>query len=159
MNKNAQIYSMRSLAVLGPILSLLGFQLFTSEPANASADYGSTEFYTLPEVPDVLVDTVHTTALNEVAESPFWFESKEIAMPFLPQVPVTEEVQLAEDPVFTLTSVLPSGNRSLAIVNGKPHQEGAEIYPGWVLQTIAGKQRFIVVEELSTGRRLRIRMK
>lgn len=159
MNKNAQILSMRSLAVLGPILSLLGFQLFTSEPANANADYGSTEFFTLPKIPEIKAEPVDSTSVAQTPESPFWFETRQISMPVLPLQPVNEDVKLAEDPVFMLTSVLPSGNRSLAIINGKPYQEGAEIFPDWKLLTIAGKQRFIVVEHLSTGRRLRVRMK
>jgi hypothetical protein len=156
MNLSAQVFGLRVMAILGPILILLGFQLVAFEPATAHASNTDLQFLPLPVVPQIEEPEVEGE-LSVREYSPFWYEEVEHSLPEMPEAQLPEEPMHDPDPIFVLSSVLPSANKSFAVINGKPYSEGDTVAEGWTLVKIAGQERYIIVKHES-GRRLRVMM-
>jgi hypothetical protein len=157
MNDRSQIFGFRIAAVLGPVIGVGVFQFVQHDPATANAGMSKPDFQSLPSVPLGLGKVIPASQGEEVATSPFWFEEVQMLQPEMPQFDYAVSSVDEPDPIFILSSVLPTKSKSFAVINGKPHSQGDEIEPGWKLVKISGKDRYIVVEHTS-GRRLRIKM-
>jgi len=158
MNNQTQVLGFRIAAVLCPVIAIGAFQLVMNEPANANAGGHSTQFLPLPAIPE-WEDSVeqHADPSSDVA-SPFWFEEIEMQLPDMPLVvrPKDTEIEVP-DPMFVLTAVLPSTNKSYAVINGKPLAVGDMVAKGWTLNKISGEDRYVIIKHTS-GRRLRVLM-
>lgn len=64
----------------------------------------------------------------------------------------------SSDPVFTVTAVMPSPTRPLAVVNGRPRSIGDEVVPGWTVSEIRGDDRAVVLTNAQTSRSVVVRM-
>lgn len=158
MNNLTQVLGFRVAAVLCPAIAVGAFQFAMSEPAKAKASGDSTQFLPLPTIPEWTEGVDQRAERSFVAPSPFWFEEVELRLPDMPVVVRPEETDIEEpDPVFVLTAVLPSTNKSYAVINGKPKAVGDEIAKGWTLNKISGKERYVIIKHTS-GRRLRVLM-
>ena len=156
MNMKAQVASFRLFALIGPSLVLLGFQFVAFEPSSAQASSTDLQFLPLPKVPEVAVES-DPSGFSIREYSPFWFEEVEESLPDMPEALLPEEPMHDPDPVFVLSSVLPSTHKSFAVINGKPYSEGDVVSEGWTLVKIAGQERYIIVKH-DSGRRLRVMM-
>ena len=157
MNNQSQILGFRVAGLLVPVLAVIGFQFFMDEPSKASASMSDTQFLPLPVVPEWSGEQPPLD-VNPNSSSPFWFEDVELQVQTIPMLPKPQVQEEAEpDPEFFLTAVLPSTNKSLAMINGKPHSVGDEVVKGWTLIKIAGKERYVILKHTS-GRQLQISM-
>ncbi len=90
--------------------------------------------------------------------SPFWFQEEELFMPEEPlDIPPEYQSMTEPDPEFVLTTVLPSKNNPLAVINGKARSTGDEIVKGWTLYKIMGNERYVILKHES-GRRVKVQM-
>ncbi|MDF1868920.1 MAG: hypothetical protein P1U30_00915 [Phycisphaerales bacterium] len=157
MSNKAQFLGYRVGAVACPILAVVAFQFVQGEPASAHAGVNDIDFRALPVVPEHTVESTHTALSARNTVSPFWFEELKVVEPTLPEyVPPSGEID-TPDPTFVLSAVLPSANKSFAVVNGKPYSVGDYVVADWELVKIAGQDRYIIMEH-SSGKRLRIKM-
>lgn len=158
MNEQSQILSGRLAAVVCPVLVVAIFQFVMYEPANAKASLDTTEFLELPLVPQWIGSTEEIASKDYETSSPFWYEDIELQLPVMPFEPVPLEARPSDpDPVFVLTAVLPSENKSFAVINNKPRSQGDLVAKGWTLHKISGKDRYVILKHTS-GRRLRVMM-
>jgi len=158
MNSSSQVLGFRFAALFGPVVAVGLFQVVMDEPSSARAQSVNTEFIPLPTVPAHSFDISSELNVEITSNSPFSFEETEMALPVLPQLPGVQPKQDNQaDPVFILTTVLPSANRSYAVINGKPYAEGDLVGNGWTLMKISGQDRYIVLKHTS-GRRIRVMM-
>ena len=157
MNEQSQILGFRMMALLGPMVAVGVFQFVMNEPASVMASEINAEFRSLPTVPAVVETAGPDDPQSFAASSPFWFEEVELSLPVMPLVARPVEADELFDPDFTLSAVLPSANKSYAVINGKARAQGDEVEPGWTLIKIAGKDRYVIMKH-SSGRRLRVLM-
>jgi len=159
MNDHSQIIGFRITAALAPVLVLGAFQFFLNEPTSANASNAFVaDTFLLPEIPSDLSLDQETSRGFDAVSSPFWFVESGLPAPELPTINLPIKPPIANDPVFTLSAVLPSPTKSFAVVNGKARSQGDEIEPGWTLVLIDGDGRSIILQHTS-GRKLRVSMK
>jgi len=157
MNERSLIQGFCAIAVVGPMAAVGVFQFVMNEPANAHANPLKAEFLSLPVIPSWSANSEPAELVTKTMSSPFWFEEIEMSLPVMPTVVRPVEPNVIPDPVFRLSSVLPSASKSFAVINGKTHGVGDEVEPGWVLFKIAGQERFVIIKHTS-GRRIRVQM-
>ncbi len=158
MSDTSQILGFRFATLLGPIIAVGLFQVVMNEPSSVHANLINTEFIPLPNAPELSIQDGSGSSMELSASSPFHFEEIELAMPVLPGLGVQRQNQEDEtDPVFILTTIFPTANKSYAVINGKPRAEGEEVSDGWVLMKISGQERYITLKHTS-GRRIRVMM-
>lgn len=157
MNDRSLLHGFCLAAVVGPMAAVGAFQFVINEPANAHANMMTAEFLSLPVIPSGSEYSEQVQRSLEPMSSPFWFEEVEMSLLMMPTVFRPDDPGSASDPVFTLSSVLPSASKSFAVINGKAHGIGDEIEPGWTLVKIAGQERFVIIKHTS-GRRIRAQM-
>lgn len=158
MNNQSQILSFKAIGILVPALAIGAFQLLMSEPASARASDTDIRFHELPVVPQWESTQAGSELVAFEVSSPFWFEEEELVMTEEPlDIPPEYQAMTEPDPEFVLTTVLPSKNNPLAVINGKPHTTGDEIAKGWTLYKIMGKERYVILKHES-GRRVKVQM-
>lgn len=158
MNNQSQILSFKIAGVLVPAIAIGTFQLFMSEPVQAGASVSETQFHELPVVPEWEPTQSGSEPVSFKASSPFWFLEEELLMPEEPlDIPSEYQAMTEPDPEFVLTTVLPSKNNPLAVINGKARSPGDEIVNGWTLYKIMGKERYVILKHES-GRRVKVQM-
>lgn len=121
----------------------------------------------MPTLPDLTPTPLPDSgASSPKAFSPFWYENarpgnEHVAEP--PPQPVRVETPqprpapVREDPLptFTLTALMPSRTRPLAVVNGHPAAIGDEVAPGWRLTDIDGPSRRVTLTS-AEGRQITV---
>ncbi len=157
MKDKSQLQGFCLFALLGPMVAVGVFGFAMNEPASANAGGLKTEFLPLPEIPTVANKSIKNEKAPIPNSSPFWFEEVEMSLPVMPNVARSAEPNAKPDPVFRLSSVLPSASKSFAVINGKARSIGDEIEPGWILVKISGQERFVIIKHTS-GRRVRVLM-
>lgn len=158
MNNQSQILSFKVAGLLVPAMAIGAFHLFMSEPVHAGASTADTQFHTLPVIPEWSSDQAGAEPTAFKVSSPFWYEEEELLMPEEPlDVPPEYQAMSEPDPEFVLTTVLPSKNNPLAVINSKPFSPGDEIVKGWTLYKIMGQQRYVILKHES-GRRVKVQM-
>lgn len=114
----------------------------------------------MPELPVVVPSgAVPQPTPRGAVQSPFKFLAREES-PQHTDRPARRGLphpQSVPDPEFTLTAVMPSPARPLAVINGKARRIGDEIEPGWVLSAIDGDARRVVLTH-RTGRLMTLGM-
>ena len=146
-------------ALLAPSAVLFGFKAFMHEPASVMASVEEQIFVELPPIPESVLGYGRPEGVTVVGPTPFVYERAEDKLAGLPmQDPLPEATGEEAEPDFVLSTVLPGGNRSYAVINGKPYTTGQFVAEGWKLIEIRGQARSAVVQHTS-GRKITLRMK
>ncbi|MEM9559366.1 MAG: hypothetical protein AAF995_03590 [Planctomycetota bacterium] len=147
------------MTALAPSLAILGSHVVAAEPGRAvAASRPAPE--SLPIAPEILLqhDQVGQIGARDRSMPEGVFLTVRNASPLEIDEPTSIRPAGGPSlPPLTLSSVLPSGARSVAVIEGRPVRVGDTVAPGWRVVAIDGRTRSVVLE-YSTGERARISM-
>lgn len=144
------------LVLVAPCAAAYSARYLGAATAHASA----TVIDEIPELPVFPPESASSTEVQPTQRvaSPFYYDENAPEQPVEIPAPTRLGTDEAPDPDFTLTAVMPSQIRPLAVINGRPRTIGDEIAPGWTITAIRGDDRAVVLTEASTARTRTIRM-
>ncbi len=162
MSEKTKRYGLQVLTAFSPVVALVLFQFGMKGPASVEAGYMGDEMPMLPDISEVDLSLLTDFETEDYAalKSPFWFiEMRDHAPDMMGGlIGINHDEESSSDPKFSVTAVLPSATKSLAVINGEACGEGDEVVPGWTLLKISGKDRYVIIQHVS-GRRMRVLMK
>lgn len=137
---------MNIVCLVAPVLTILLVQLVGMGPKSAVASSAGVGFVPLPSVPGG-ISIGEELELPSTIVSPFP-EIDEQAKDMLPGF--GGEARSLENPLeFVLSSVMPSGTRPLAVINGRLCRPGHALGGGWTLREIHASGRSVAIEHRS----------
>lgn len=141
-----------------PTLALVGSHFFAGAPTSATAA-PTRSAESLPDVTRFIEPTVATEAgsrAEPVLPDGVFHIARNVADTVAEVLPPVDNGKPTLPPM-TLSSVLPSASRGVAVIDGRPVRVGDSPAPGWCILEIDGQSRSVVLVHAS-GERARLTM-
>jgi len=158
-------HALQAVSVLAPCALLGVLFVMRTAPGSAVADAVEEPMPTIPMIPETGIDETPASAesrpgLAGKIASPFEPRGEPVPVAALlgahaPEGPPIDAGE--QEPVFTLSSILPNPRMGLAVINGNAFGIGKRVAPGWTLTAILGRERAVVLTH-DSGRRIKVRM-